>query len=77
MILEVYFSRKPRLIGFHMEPPTSLFSKYGVLEQKEYASCFHSLRIEYGAARQSKSEPFLLLIASCNSAKVMVFVPSL
>ena len=30
-----------------------------------------------GAARQSKSEPFLLLIASCNSAKVMVFVPSL
>lgn len=50
MILEVYFSRKPRLIGFHMEPPTSLFSKYGVLEQKEYASYFHSLRIEYGAA---------------------------
>lgn len=48
MILEVYFSRKPRLIGFHMEPPTSLFSKYGVLEQKEYASYFHSLRIEYG-----------------------------
>ncbi len=30
-----------------------------------------------GATRQSKSEPFLLLIASCNSAKVMVFVPSL
>ena len=30
-----------------------------------------------GAARQSKSEPFLLLIASCNSAKVMAFVPSL
>lgn len=46
MILEVYFSRKPRLIGFHMEPPTSLFSKYGVLEQKEYASYFHSLRID-------------------------------
>ena len=31
----------------------------------------------YGAAMQSKSEPLLLLIASCNSAKVMVFVPSL
>ena len=31
----------------------------------------------FGATRQSKSEPFLLLIASCNSAKVMVFVPSL
>jgi hypothetical protein len=33
--------------------------------------------IQYGAAMQSKSEPLLLLIASCNSAKVMVFVPSL
>ena len=31
----------------------------------------------FGAAMQSKSEPLLLLIASCNSAKVMVFVPSL
>ena len=31
----------------------------------------------FGAGMQSKSEPFLLLIASCNSAKVMVFVPSL
>ena len=31
----------------------------------------------FGAARQSKSEPFLLLIASCNFARVMVFVPSL
>ena len=55
MILEVYFSRKPRLIGFHMEPPTSLFSKYGVLEQKEYASYFHSLRIDM--VRQVGLEP--------------------
>lgn len=46
MILEMYFSKKTRLIGFYMEPPTSLFSKYGVLEQKEYASYFHSLRID-------------------------------
>lgn len=78
MILEMYFSKKTRLIGFHMEPPTSLFSKYGVLEQKEYASYFHSLRIEYGAPRQSKFEPVSLFArAVVASSKVMVFVPSL
>ena len=30
-----------------------------------------------GAPQQPKSEPVLLLIASCKSAKVMVFVPFL
>ncbi len=55
MILEMYFSKKTRLIGFYMEPPTSLFSKYGVLEQKEYASYFHSLRIDM--VRQMGLEP--------------------
>lgn len=38
----------------------------------------HAISVLFsGAARQSKSEPFLSLIASCNSVKVMVFVPSL
>ena len=38
-----------------MELPTSLFSKYGVLEQKEYTSYFHSLRIDM--VRQMGLEP--------------------